>query len=131
MKRITPMLVVAVLTACGPSEAPKQANVPTVEELAADPARLKELRQQCKIDRATLGEVLCNRVAEATRKRFYGDGTTPHTTGNTTEVLITSPSQKLFFFANTPQCARACGVLLGSTQPETMLFHHLASDNSL
>ena len=60
MKRITPMLVVAVLTACGPSEAPKQANVPTVEELAADPARLKELRQQCKIDRATLGEVLCN-----------------------------------------------------------------------
>ena len=79
MKRITPMLVVAVLTACGPSETPKQANVPTVEELAADPARLKERRQQCKTDRATLGDVLCNRVAEATRKRFYGDGKTPYT----------------------------------------------------
>ncbi|MEN1471663.1 entry exclusion lipoprotein TrbK, partial [Pseudomonas aeruginosa] len=41
--------------------------------------RLKELRQQCKTDRAKLGEVLCNRVAEATRKRFYGDGQTPYT----------------------------------------------------
>ncbi|KMK82247.1 lipoprotein [Pectobacterium brasiliense ICMP 19477] len=50
-----------------------------MEELAADPTRLKELRQKCKTDRATLGDVLCNRVAEATRKRFYGDGKTPYT----------------------------------------------------
>lgn len=77
MKRMTPLLLIAVLTACGPSETPKQPDVPTVEELATDPARLKELRQQCKTDRATLGDVLCNRVAEATRKRFYGDGKTP------------------------------------------------------
>ena len=40
---------------------------------------LKELRQQCKTDRPKLGDVLCNRVAEATRKRFYGDGETPYT----------------------------------------------------
>lgn len=79
MRKSIPFLLAALLAACGPSEAPKQANVPTVEELAADPARLKELRQQCRIDRVTLGEVLCNRVAEATRKRFYGDGTTPYT----------------------------------------------------
>ncbi len=79
MRKSIPFLLGALLAACGPSEAPKQANVPTVEELAADPARLKELRQQCRIDRVTLGEVLCNRVAEATRKRFYGDGTTPYT----------------------------------------------------
>ncbi|WP_427196651.1 EexN family lipoprotein [Pseudomonas aeruginosa] len=79
MKKSIPFLLAVLLAACGPSETPKQANVPTVEELAADPARLKELRQQCKIDRATLGEVLCNRVAEATRKRFYGDGKTPYT----------------------------------------------------
>ncbi|MEG8118469.1 entry exclusion lipoprotein TrbK, partial [Xanthomonas hortorum pv. gardneri] len=45
----------------------------------ADPARLKELRRQCKTDRARLGDVLCNRVAEATRERFYGDGNTPYT----------------------------------------------------
>jgi hypothetical protein len=56
-----------------------EANIPTVEELAANPDRLKELRQQCKTDRPKLGDVLCNRVAEATRKRFYGDGETPYT----------------------------------------------------
>ncbi|HHA2629276.1 TPA: EexN family lipoprotein [Stenotrophomonas maltophilia] len=79
MKKVIPLLLAVVLTACGQSETPKQANVPTVEELAADPARLKELRQQCKTDRATLGDLLCNRVAEATRKRFYGDGKVPYT----------------------------------------------------
>lgn len=83
MKRMPPLLLLAALTACGPSETPRQANVPTVEELATDPARLKELRQQCKTDRATLGDVLCNRVAEATRKRFYGDGKTPYTPSET------------------------------------------------
>ena len=74
----------AALTACGQSETPQkantsEANIPTVEELAANPERLKELRQQCKTDRLKLGDVLCNRVAEATRKRFYGDGETPYT----------------------------------------------------
>lgn len=84
MKKIIPFLLIAALTACGQSEAPQKpadsaGNVPTVEELAANPERLKELRQQCKTDRPKLGEVLCNRVAEATRKRFYGDGQTPYT----------------------------------------------------
>ncbi|MDD1788290.1 EexN family lipoprotein [Burkholderia gladioli] len=79
MNKTIPFLLVVALTACGQSATPKQADVPTVEELAADPARLKELRQQCKTDRARLGDVLCNRVAEATRKRFYGDGKTPYT----------------------------------------------------
>ncbi|MEO9334699.1 EexN family lipoprotein [Pseudomonas guguanensis] len=79
MKQMTPLLLVVLVTACGPSETPKQANVPSVEELTADPVHLKELRQQCKTERATLGDTLCNRVAEATRKRFYGDGKTPYT----------------------------------------------------
>lgn len=43
MKKSILFLLVVLLTACGPSEAPKQANVPTVDELAADPSRLKEL----------------------------------------------------------------------------------------
>lgn len=73
------MLVTVALTACGPSETPEQGNIPTVEELASNPERLKDLRQQCKTDRAELGDVLCNRVAEATRKRFYGDGKVPYT----------------------------------------------------
>ncbi|ASJ84931.1 EexN family lipoprotein [Pseudomonas aeruginosa] len=77
------LLLAVLLTACGPTETSKQANVPTVDELAADPARLKELRQQCKADRATRGEVLCNRAAEATRKRFYGDGKAPYTPSET------------------------------------------------
>jgi hypothetical protein len=84
MKKIIPFLLVAALAACGQSETPKQstdsgASIPTVDELAANPERLKELRQQCKTDRPKLGDMLCNRVAEATRKRFYGDGKTPYT----------------------------------------------------
>ena len=84
MKKIIPFLLAAALTACGQSETPpkantSEANIPTVEELASNPERLKELRQQCKTDRPKLGDVLCNRVAEATRKRFFGDGNTPYT----------------------------------------------------
>jgi len=79
MKSIIAAFLAMVLTACGQSEAPQETNIPTVEELASDPARLKELRQQCRMERARLGDVLCNRVAEATRRRFYGDGTTPYT----------------------------------------------------
>lgn len=84
MKKIIPLLLVAALAACGQSETPQkasasEANIPTVEELAANPERLKELRQQCKTDRPKMGDVLCNRVAEATRKRFYGDGETSYT----------------------------------------------------
>lgn len=84
MNKIIPFLLVVALTGCGQSETPQKAKgsdagVPTVEQLAANPERLKELRQQCKTDRPKLGDVLCNRVAEATRKRFYGDGETPYT----------------------------------------------------
>ncbi|HEH9395056.1 TPA: EexN family lipoprotein [Aeromonas salmonicida] len=79
MKQIVPLLLVAILAGCGQSDSPRQADVLTVEELAADPARLKELRQQCKTERAQLGDVLCNRVAEATNQRFFGDGITPYT----------------------------------------------------
>ena len=80
MKKTIPfLLAAAVLTACGPTDTPEKTDAPSVEELASDPVRLKELRQQCKTDRPKLGEMLCNRVAEATRKRFYGDGKTPYT----------------------------------------------------
>ena len=80
MKLLFPFLLVALLAACGPSETPKkEVNVPTVEELAANPERLKELRRQCKTERPTMGELLCNRVAEATNKRFVGDGKVPYT----------------------------------------------------
>ncbi len=83
MKRITLLLLVATQVACGQSETSRQANMPTVEELAADSARLKELHRECQMDRDTLDEVLCKRVADATRKRFYGDGKVPYTPSET------------------------------------------------
>ena len=84
MKKVSPFLLVTALAACGQSEVPQkvnnsEANIPTVEELAANPERLKELRQQCKTDRPKLGDVLCNRVAEATNRHFFGDGKVPYT----------------------------------------------------
>lgn len=82
MKKTIPFLLAVALTACSQSEAPQKANLPTVEELTSNPERLKELRQQCKLERAKLGDELCNRVAEATRKRFYGDGKAPYTPPN-------------------------------------------------
>lgn len=84
MKKITPYMLAAVLVACGQAETPQtaagsEAAIPTVEELVADPERLKALRRQCKTDRPQMGEVLCNRVAEAINRRFLGDRPTPYT----------------------------------------------------
>lgn len=70
----TTLLFALVLSACSPSTPTE-----TVESLLANPERLKELRKQCKLDRAKLGDTLCNAVAEATRRRFMGDGVTPYT----------------------------------------------------
>ncbi|ESQ97709.1 hypothetical protein F753_19190 [Stutzerimonas chloritidismutans AW-1] len=79
MKKVMPFLCVLAITACGQSETPASLALPTVDELAAEPALLKDLRLQCKQDRVKLGDGLCSRVAEATRKRFYGDGQVPYT----------------------------------------------------
>ncbi len=83
MKKIIPLLLVAMLVACGKSEPTQTSNssasAETVGSLVANPERLKALRQQCKTDRAKLGDELCNRVAEATNRRFLGDGKTPYT----------------------------------------------------
>lgn len=79
MKKVMPFLYVLALAACGQPETPTPSALPTIDALAADPVRLKELRQQCKLQRAQLGDALCNRVAEAARKRFYGDGKVPYT----------------------------------------------------
>lgn len=65
-----------VLTACGPSN---PTTTETVESLVANPKRLDELRLKCKLDRAVLGDALCNRVSEANRRQFFGDYKVPYT----------------------------------------------------
>lgn len=50
----------------------------TVKSLIANPDRLKDIRAQCKADHDKVGDTLCNRAAEATRRRFMGSGT-PYT----------------------------------------------------
>ncbi|MBV8468307.1 MAG: EexN family lipoprotein [Burkholderiaceae bacterium] len=77
MKKTALLVAVVMLASCGKSSPP--APVESVDSLAANPERLKELRQQCKVDRAKLGDALCNNVAEATNKRFFGDGKVPYT----------------------------------------------------
>jgi len=67
------LILAVVLASCGKPEPTE-----TVESLVANPERLKELRAQCKTDRAKLGDELCNRAAEATNRRFLGDGKTPY-----------------------------------------------------
>ncbi|MGI2228961.1 EexN family lipoprotein [Burkholderia vietnamiensis] len=74
MKKILLLTLIVVLTACGKSE-----PTDTVDSLAANPERLKTLREQCKTDRAKLGDELCNRVAAATNRRFLGNGNMPYT----------------------------------------------------
>lgn len=74
MKLPTMLLSALLLAACGQSS-----SVETVESLIANPERLAELRDQCRDNRATVGEELCNAVAEATRQRFMGDGNVPYT----------------------------------------------------
>lgn len=61
------------LAACG-----KQQPAETVESLMDHPERLKQLREQCKTDRPKLGDELCDRVAEASKRRFLGDGKVPY-----------------------------------------------------
>lgn len=83
MKIVIPLLLTAVLvTACSKSEPGKPTSearpTETVESLVANPERLKALREQCKTDRTKLGDELCNRVAEATNRRFFGDGKAPY-----------------------------------------------------
>lgn len=74
MKTMTLLALALLMAGCG-----QPAPTETVESLAANPARLAELRKQCAAERAKLGDELCNAVAEASRRRFMGDGKVPYT----------------------------------------------------
>lgn len=58
-----------LLVSCSPT-----APVDTVESLVAEPARLKEVQRQCKLDHARVDADVCAAASEAYRRRFMGDG---------------------------------------------------------
>lgn len=69
---IAPLMVASAalsLSACDKSQ-----PTDTLQSLMADPARLRSLREQCKTERPKLGDQLCDKVAEATKLRYFGDG---------------------------------------------------------
>ena len=68
MTRILPLTMAALLTACGPAKPTE-----TVDELVANPTRIKEIQRLCKEDRAKVGDELCMRAAAAAERRFFGD----------------------------------------------------------
>jgi hypothetical protein len=74
MKTLLPLIACTLLlAACN-----KPASTDTVESLLANPERLKEVHAQCKADHDKVGDALCNKASEATRRRFMGSGT-PYT----------------------------------------------------
>lgn len=75
MKKMSLLLAALLLSACE-----KPMPFESAEALAENPNRLKELRLQCRDNRAELGEAQCNAVSDAQRIRFMGKGTpyTPH-----------------------------------------------------
>lgn len=64
MRLAVSVLASVLIAGCGP--APDD----SVESLMADHERLVVLRSRCKLDHARVGDALCARVAEATRRRF-------------------------------------------------------------
>ena len=74
MNKLILLILAAAMAACGKAD-PND----SVDSLLANPSRLKKLQQQCKLDRVRVGDALCNRVADATNKRFFGNGSEPYT----------------------------------------------------
>lgn len=70
---MTAALVLCALQACSERQPDD-----TVESLMANPKRLKELQAQCKAEHDKLGDAVCNRVAEATRRRFMAPAASPY-----------------------------------------------------
>ena len=73
MREIVILLSGLTIAACGNST-PHD----TVQSLAANPDRLKEVQRLCKEDPAKMGDV-CNAASEAFRQRFMGNGQARYT----------------------------------------------------
>jgi hypothetical protein len=69
MKNLLPLMLTTLAAGCQPAS-----PMETVEFLVANPERLKELRDKCRLERHQVNDELCARVAEATNKRFMAPG---------------------------------------------------------
>jgi hypothetical protein len=63
------LIAILMLAACQ-----QPAPTDTVQSLAGNLERLKEVERLCKADHVKTGDALCNAAAEARRRRFMGDG---------------------------------------------------------
>ncbi|APW36332.1 hypothetical protein RD110_03155 [Rhodoferax koreense] len=86
------IMILAAVAAVLVAACSKPAPIESVESLMANPERLKELRAQCKVDHAKVGDAQCNAVAEATRQRFFGSDGPKYTPPSST----TSPPPAAF-----------------------------------
>ncbi len=113
MKRILSLLLIAGLTACGPSEF-KQEIMPTAGRVGRRSRRLKELRRQCKTERANDGRCCANRGRsneQALLRRRQG---ALHAIGDAAEVLtVGGLPHILIFFLRHAAMRFACGVFIG------------------
>lgn len=90
MKPLSPVIAVIallVLAGCKPS-----ATADGIDALAADPTRLKAVRQQCQADRAKAGEPVCQAAAEAFRRRFFAGTAGPDEYQTLTDLPPIPPS---------------------------------------
>lgn len=70
MRQLCLLLIAILMLAACQQPAPTD----TVESLAGNLERLKEVERLCKADHAKMGDALCNAAGEARRRRFMGDG---------------------------------------------------------
>ena len=115
-----------LLVACGKSE-PSKAAVMALEERLPDPVRLRELRQQCKTDRPTMGDVLYNQRWPGDEPAFPGDVQVPGlyaAEGTAESSMVGLPQRTCACLRLFARCATfADGSLFAdSSCRETMLF---------
>lgn len=80
------LTTMAALVLCAMQACSERQPDDTVESLVANPKRLKDLQAQCKAEHDKLGDAVCNRVAEAARRRFMAPAASPYASDPTRQV---------------------------------------------
>jgi hypothetical protein len=124
LSKIVLLFSLALLASCGKSTPP--APNETVESLAANPERLKELRQQCKTDRAKLGDEPRISASSAMARCL-----TPHPKSRLSFDRLRSATNQRFFssYAVLRLCAWRFPLVLLTLK--RFFLRHLRPDNGL